>query len=222
MTREKWYLQKIFFYAGIVFLLIGLAFLIVSSQLRNIKQVPVERAFDSWEISVDLKGEVTYVLDIVSSNKWRDDYTDGLYETPQPIDAVITSPGGGETKLQVFFYARLSSSPYYKSTFPVVVEVEYVSVDSHSLQIDEHYPRVRFTTKQRGNYTARLIEQTLNWTEGPPKEITLYIEVFENQNSYTFFLQSGGILCLSGVAISVYGARATKKLRIRQTKKFKK
>ena len=217
----EWYLRKIFFYAGIVFFLIGLVFIIASSNLRNIKQVLVEKTSNSWEISADLEDEDTYVLDIVSGVKWRDDYTDGLYDTPQPVDVVITSPSGGETKLRAFFYARLPSSSYYKSTLPVVVDVEYVSVDSYSLQVDEYYPRARFTTKQRGNYTARIMERTLFWTEGPPQEIALYKEIFESQNSYTLFLESGGILCLTGIVISVYGARAIKRLRIKQ-KKLKK
>lgn len=215
-------MRKTFFYTGIVFLLIGLAFLIVSSYLQDIKQVLVNSTSDGWEISANLEEGKTYVLDIVSSNKWRTDYTGADVDVEQPVDMVITSPDGNETKLQAFLYAQLPSSAYYQSTLPVVVYVEYASVDSYSLQVDEHYPRVRFTTKQGGNYTAHIIEQTLNWTSGPPEKITVYIEVLEDQNSRGLFIQGGGILSISGVAVSVYGIRTTKKLKVRRRKKFKK
>jgi len=204
------------------FLLTGLVLLILGSSLQGIRQVPIESRSNSWEISADLEKEETYSLDIVSSEKWRDDYTGGAYETPQPSDLVVTSPNGGETKLQVFFYARLPSSQYYKSTLPAVVDVEYVSVDSHSLNVDESSSHVRFTTKEGGNYTARIVEQTLNWTAGPPEELKLYKEIIESQALSVFFLPSGGILCMAGVVASIYGARATKRSRIRQERKPRK
>jgi len=217
-------LRKTFFYTGILFLLIGLAFLIASSYLREIKQVLVDSTSKSWEISADLEQGKTYVIDIVSSDNWTSDFTRASPDTPdtQPVDVVITSPSGGETNLTAFFYGRLPSNSYYQSTRPVVVEVKYASVDSYSLQVDEHYPRIRFTTKQGRNYTARIIERTLNWTFGPPNNIMLYIEVIEDQNSRGLVLQSGGILSIIGVVVSVYGIRTTKKLKVRRTNKFKK
>jgi hypothetical protein len=171
---------------------------------------------------MNLEEKSTYILDILSSEAWRDDYTAGAYDTPQPVEIIITSPSGNETRLLAFFYARLSSSPYYKSTFPSFIEVEYVKVDSQSLEVDEYYPQVRFTVKHGGNYQAHIVEQTLNWTTGPPKEIQLYKEVVENQKAQAFFLQSGGILSFTGLLTCIYGARATPKLRIKKRRNLEK
>lgn len=215
-------MRKTFFYAGIVFLLIGLTFLIASSYMQEIKKVLVNSTSNGWEVSADLEEEKTYVIDITSSSKWRDDYTGAAPDMAQPVDVVITSPTGGETKLIAFFLARLPSSPPYKSTFPIVVEVEYVSVDSNSLLADQHSSRIRFTTKQRGNYTTRIIKQTLNWTSGPPAEMTISVEIIEDQNSRGLVIQGGVISFIIGVVVSVYGIRTAKKLKVRQRTKGKK
>lgn len=214
-------MRRPIFYAGIAFSLIGLVFLVFSGYLQNFNRILVNKTSNSFEISMNLEEKSTYILDIRSSEVWRDDYTAGAYDTPQPLEMVITSPSGNETKLLAFFYARLPSSQYYTSTFPSLIEVEYMEVDSQNLEVDEYYPQIRFTVKHGGNYQAHIIEQTLNWTRGPPKEIQLYKEVIENQKSQAFFLQSGSILSLAGLATCVYGARAATKLRIRKRRNSK-
>lgn len=219
-------MRKALFFLGLTILLVGLIFLTISS-IRNWRLEPIKTTIKtttgSWNVSENLTKGNTYVLDIMSSIKWRDDYTDGGYETPQPVDVAIFSPDEGQTKLQAFFIAQLPSVPGYKSTFPSLVYVEYGSVDSDSLDVDESYPQIRFTAKQGGNYTASIIEETLNWTRGPPREIILYKEIVENQNLYTNLLQNSGVVCLfTGAVISVWGARASKKIRIKLKKKVKK
>jgi hypothetical protein len=202
-------------------LLVGSIFLAIGS-IRNVRLEIIKNTTESWNISENLTEGNTYVLDIRSSDLWRDYYTEGGFEEPQPVGMVIISPDEGETKLQAFFLARLPAWPY-KSTFPIIVYVEYGTVDSDSLDVDESYPQVRFTAKQGGYYTASVIEETLNWTTGPPREMVFYREVFQNQNSYTILLQSSGVVCLfTGIIISVWGVRATKKIRIREKKKVKK
>jgi hypothetical protein len=203
-------------------LLGGLTFLAVGS-VRNVELETVKKISESWIVSENLMKGNTYVLDIMSSYKWRDDYTDGFYETPQPVDLMVISPNEGITNLQAFFLARLPTSPWQKGSFPSLVYVEYGNVDSDSLEVDESYPQVRFTVKQGGYYTAIVREETLNWTRGPPRELIFYKEVFENPNLYTIFLQSTGLVCLfTGFIISVWGARTPKKIRIKQKKKTKK
>lgn len=209
-------MRKKIFYGGIVFLLIGLVFLAISSYLQNFNLVLAKKISNSLELSATLEEKHTYVLDILSSEVWRDDYTAGLYEAAQPVEIVITSPNGNETRLLAFFLARLPSSSSYKSTLPTLVRVEYLSVDMQSLVVDKYYPRVRITIRQGGDYQFRIIEQTLNWTSGPPKEIQLYKEVVERQGSQAFLIQTGGILSMVGLVVSIYGVRTTKKLRIRR------
>lgn len=203
-------------------MLVGLTFLAVSS-IRNVRLETVKKATESWKVSENLMEGGTYVLDIMSGNQWRDDYTDGLYETPQPVELMVISPNGGKTNLQAFFLARLPTSPWYKSTFPSLVYVDYETVDSNSLKVDESHPQPRFTVKQGGNYTAIVREESLNWTRGPPREMIFYREVFENPNLYTIFLQGSGLVCLfTGFIISVWGARATKKVKIKRKKRARK
>lgn len=214
MMRESANLRKKLFSLGLIILLAGLIFVAVGS-IKNERLGPIKKSTESWEVSENLMKGNTYVLDVMSSTQWRDNYTGAvLYETELPVDMVITSPDGGETKLQAFFLARLPTSPWYKSTFPSLVRVEYGTVDSDSLEVDESYPRVRFTVKQKGDYTARIIEETLNWTQGLPREMILYIVVVENV--YPIFFPSGGILCLVGIVVSVVGAKATEKKRLRK------
>jgi hypothetical protein len=216
IDKGRLHLRKAIFYGGIIFLIIGFAFLVGSSYLQNFNLVLVKKTSNSLEISAILEEKKTYVLDIISSEVWRDDYTAGWYETAQPVEIMITSPNGNKTKLLAYFLARLPSSSVYKSTLPTLVRVEYLSVDIQSLDVDKYYPRVRITTKQGGYYQFHIIEQTLNWTSGPPREIQIYKEVVEIQESQALFLQCGGVLSIVGFLISIYGARATKKLRIRK------
>jgi hypothetical protein len=216
IDKGRLHLRKAIFYGGIIFLIIGLAFLVGSSYLQNFNLVLVKKTSDSLEISAILEEKNTYVLDIVSSEVWRDDYTAGWYETAQPVEIVIISPNGNETKLLAFFLARLPSSSSYKSTLPALVRVEYLSADIQSLDVDKYYPRVRITIKQGGYYQFHIIEQTLNWTRGPPREIQLYREVVEIQESQAIFLQCGVVASIVGFVVSIYGARTTKKLRTRK------
>ena len=217
--EESAKLRKKLFYSGLIILLAGLTFLAVGS-FRNVKLETVTKISESWMVSEDLMEGDTYVLDVMSSYQWRDDYTDGYYETPQPVDLMVISPNGGITNLQAFFLARLPTSEWQKSTFPSLVSVEYGSVDSDSLEVDESYPQVRFTVKQGGYYTAIVREETLNWTRGPPRELVLYREVFENQNLYTIFLSTGLVCFFTGFIVSVRGAATVKKTRIKQKKKI--
>jgi len=216
-------LRRLLFYSGIMLLLVGLTVLIVSASLRNVKKVTVKSELDSWEVSENLTVGNTYIVDIMSSTDWRTDWTDGAYTDPQPVNVTIVSPNGNITKLQAFFLARLSESPLYPSTFPSMVYVEYGEVDSGSIEVDESYPQIRFGVKESGNYSARIIHEInetlgVGWARGRPAEMIIYREVVEGP-SY-FIAPSGGILCIVGVVISSYGARATKKLEIKKKARF--
>lgn len=210
-------MRKTLFFVGVITLLLGLTLLTVGS-FRNVKLELIKKTTESWEVSENLAEGNTYVLDIRSSSQWRDDWTGGGYEESQPVDVVIISPNGGTTKLQAFFYALPPTSSWYKSTFPSLVHVEYGSVDSDSIEVDESYPQVRFTIKRGGIYTARIIEESLYWAIGSPREMIFFKEVFENQNLNPVFLQGSGLVCLFiGFVISAWGA--SKKEKIKRKKK---
>lgn len=209
-------MRKALLYSGLAILSLGVAFLIASS-IKNVEQRRIGSSTASWEISADLTKGTTYIFDIWASTQWRDDFDLGAYETEQPVDVVLVSPSGGETRVQAFFIAPLPQSQYYKGTIPAFVYVEYGTVDSDSLDVDKSYRAVRFTVKQGGNYTAHVVEETLNWTRGPPRQLILYQEVIPDESSYSVFLQGGGGVCLlAGVVVSGWGVKATKKVRLRQ------
>lgn len=215
-------MRKALFYAGLAILSIGLAFFVVSS-IKNVESKPLVEERAKWEITANLTKGSTYVFDIWSSETWRNDFSDGGYETEQPVDVVIVSPSGNKTELQAFFFGVLSSSPAYKGTRPALVYVEYLTVDSDSLDVDKSHRTVRFLAKQKGNYTARVVEKTLNWTAGPPEKLIFYQEVVPDQTYYTILLQGGGVVFLAtGIVVSGWGVKATKKIKARQKRKTRK
>jgi hypothetical protein len=208
-------LRKTIFSLGIMLLLIGLTVLIVNASLQSSRKEELDKKYDTWTISENLTGRNTYVLNIRSSDQWQRDYTMGGYTTAQPVDVVLVSPNGNKTELLAFFYAEPAPYPY-QCPHPVLIWVEYRTVDSDSLDVDESASWIRFTVKQSGNYAACIIEQTLNWTAGPPEYIVLYREIVESVSPIIF--PSGVILCVVGVAVSIVGGRATKRLSIRNRK----
>lgn len=197
------------FYFGVFILFLGLVIVAVGSVMRNVQKVKVDSIPNSWELDFNLTKKNIYIVDIFSSTKWRDDYTSGYYEDPQPVDVVIKSPNGNETTLKAYFLARLPTSPWMQSSFPSLVYVEYLNVDSDNLDVDEDYPQIRFVVKQDGVYTVRVIEETLGWTTGPPREIVLYKEVTESL--FSLITASGGALLLVGVVLSAFGLRVKEK-----------
>jgi hypothetical protein len=209
--------RKALLYLGLTILLLGVAFLIISS-IKNVEQRRIGSSTASWETSANLTKGSTYIFDIWASSQWGIDFSNGGYETEQPVDVVMVSPGGGETKLQAFFYAPLASSGSpYRAPNPSYIYTEYGTVDSDSFDVDKSYRAVRFTVKQGGNYTAHVVKETLNWTTGPPSELILYQEVIPDESSYSVFLQGGGGVCLlAGVVVLGWGVTATKKVGLRQ------
>jgi len=214
-------MQRMLFYFGVSIILISLATLIAGSVMRNVIKEKVRSIPNSWELSANLTERNTYIADIFSSVQWRDDYTEGAYQEPQPVDVIIISPDGNETTLKAYFVARLPTSPNYKATFPSLVYVEYNSIDSDSLDVDEYYPQIRFITKRGGEYIIRIVNETLEWTSGPPREIVIYQEVHESPlQLITPYV--GGLL-LVGVVLSTFGLRVNSKkvARRKRTRRYR-
>jgi hypothetical protein len=217
-------LRKVLIFLGLTVLLVGLILLGVGS-VRSVDLKEVTSSTKSWEVSGNLTSGPTYVMDIFSSTEWQKDYTGGGYTDAQPIQVVITSPGGGETDLLAFFYGmQAPSGTTALATVPKIVQVDYGSVDS-SLIVDRSYPQVRFSVRSGGNYTARIIHQVsqdvpegfTNWTVGPPREMVFEEEVIENPSFYTSLIQSSGVVCLcTGAAVSVWTAKAGKGRRVKR------
>jgi hypothetical protein len=216
-------LRKVLLFLGLAILLAGLVLLGFGS-VRSKKLEQLSSSTNSWEVSGNLTSGHTYVMDIISSYQWRDDWTSaGGYPTSQPVDVEIISPDGNKTELKAYFYATdpvVGPNYTVPSPRPSFVEVEYSTVDHNSLEVDASYPQARFAVKNGGNYTARIIPYTddlLAWTSGPPSQMVFEEEIIENASSLSDLLEGSGVVCLfSGAVISVWMARASKRTRTKR------
>ena len=201
-------MRKRIFLSGILILIAGLALLVSGASMQYLVGVKVAEAIDSWEATATLQQGNLYVIDINSSLAWQQSWTEGGFEDLQPIDAIIVSPDGNLTMLQGFFYSTPAVSMYL-SPRPLLVEVQYQNVSSDSLEVDVPSTKIRFRVLEGGNFTCRVIEQTMNWTIGPPFAIVFYVLIPENK--YAYMIPSGGALCIGGLVVSLLGARSFQK-----------
>lgn len=214
-------MRRRIFLSGVLVMIAGLALLVSGASQQNIVRAKVAEGANSWEATANLTSNNMYVIDVSSSDDWQVSWTYGGFEDPQPTDMIIVSPDGNVTTLRGFFYTTTAVSPY-QSPHPLLVEVQYQSTNSSFLEVDTpdniHFvsTKIRFRVLKGGNFTCRVVEQTLNWTAGPPLAITFYVEISENK--YAFMIPSGGAVCIGGVVVSLFGARAIQKSSAKKSK----
>ena len=218
-------LRKVLIFVGLMILLAGLVFLafgsVRSTVLEQVTTLPP--SYKSWEVSGNLTGGNTYVLNIYASTEWETDWTEGGYSNSnksQPVGVVITSPDGGETNLEACFYGSVGiKGPGYSEPGTVTyVETIYESNNSTCLSVDTPYvgALARFTVLEGGNYTAR-VSEAINWTSGPPGEMLFEEEVTVNPSSFTNLLEGSGLAFLfTGAIVLVCAFRASKEKRIKR------
>jgi len=196
--------------------IIALILMIIGSvKLKDVKLEVVGKSdFEVWQFSANLSRGKTYILEIEYGTEWGQAFTQMGTDSPQPVNVTIISPSGNGTKLEAFFTGEPSQNPYMPVTALAIAEVRYFKVDSDSLQVYEPSPRIRVTVKQEGNYTARVIEEELNWASGPPNQLLFYEEVPDS--SFLLLLQLGGPVFLVGFVVSIWGFRTTKRLRVKK------
>jgi hypothetical protein len=117
---------------------------------------------------------------------------------------MITSPGGGVTSLQAFFYSIAPSSPEYREgTPPAIVEVTYENVDSSSLSVNMNSPNILFSVEISGTYNVSVLNE--GWIiNSPPDFFVFYEQVSSNNGTYTLLASGGGVLgILGGVTVVV-------------------
>jgi len=216
-------LQRKLLYLGLSLFLIGIICLIVADvKFKEVKFTTVITSPPgSWEVTGNLTSKKTYVLDIESGDEWGELFKNGTLTSPQPVNVTITSPEGGVTKLQAFFYGLSTSSPYYQEgTPPIIVEVAYQTIDDSSLQVDGSTSQIRFTVKRDGAYIVQVLKEGLSSRE-PPNEMRFYEEVFLSKNVYDLLVLSGGLLCIVGGVISVWSIFRKESVRRKRMHKSK-
>jgi hypothetical protein len=192
-------------YIAFIVLLIGAACLVFGEvNLQNVKAVVIERSGDFvWYYSFNLTKQKTYRIDIESTNTWGAVWADAGFTQPQPVNVTITSPGGGVTSLEAFFYSELPTSPYYhEGTPPTIVEVAYFNVDDAGLSANSPAQFIRFLSKQSGLYTVRVLEEGL-WSKTPPNYFSLIEEYTPNVETYSVLALGGGVLGTIGGVVCV-------------------
>ena len=207
-------------YFGLILLLIGVSCLVVGEvNLENVKQVEAGTPqYLVWSYALNLTRGETYRVDI-SGNNWGEVFASGGYTSPQPLNVTITSPEGGVTSLQAFYWSEPSSSPYYHAgTPPTIVSVAYENVDDASLTVDSSSSEIVFTVKQSGPYTVRVPQNGGRFytSKQPPDYIAFYEYVIANRETYSLLASGGGVAgALGGVALIVglFRGRGVKRKR---------
>ena len=207
-------------YLGLTLLLTGVVCLAVGEvNLRNVQTVQIGTQDSVWSYAYNLTNGRTYGVDIASSDDWGKPFGSGQFTKEQPVNVTITSPGGGLTTLQAFYYGLPSSSPYYKvGTPPTILYVTYQRVDDMGLTVDASSSQIRFTAKQSGSYNVSVLQQGL-WSKEPPDYIMFYEEFAPNGETYTLLASGGGLLgTLGGVTfvVSLFRSRGVKRKRTRK------
>jgi len=207
-------------YLGLTLLLTGVVCLAFGEvNLRNVQAVQIGIQDSVWSYAYNLTDGRTYGVDIASSDDWGKPFGSGQFTVEQPVNVTITSPGGGLTTLQAFFYGLPSSSPYYKvGTPPTILYVTYQKVDDMGLTVDASSSQIRFTAKQSGPYNVSVLQQGL-WSKEPPDYIMFYEELAPNKETYTLLASGGGLVgTLGGVTfiVSLFRSRGVKRKRTRK------
>ena len=198
-------------YFGLIVLLLGIVCVVVAeANLQNVKSVDVgdnKIPGLAWYYACNLTSGKTYWIYIESNAAWGAPFSDGSFTSAQPVNVTITSPGGGVTSLQAFFYSiPPSSSEYIEGTPPAIVEVTYENVDSSSLSVNANSPNILFTVEKSGTYTVSVLNE--GWIiNSPPDFFVFYEDVSSNIGIYTLLASGGGVLGIIGgvtVVVSIF------------------
>jgi hypothetical protein len=204
-------------YFGLTLLLVGVVCLTVGEvNLANRKNVTIGQRYLVWSYSCNLTGGGSYGVQIESSQDWSTPFaSEG--QNPLPVNVTITSPDGGVTHLQAFYWGAPASGLYKEGTPPTIQYVTYENVDDASLTVDSASPKIRFTVKQSGPYTVTVLQEGL-WSTQPPAYILFFEAVVSNGETYSLLASGGGVLgILGGVtfAVGVLGSGGKKRRRAR-------
>jgi len=184
---------------GLILLLIGVICLAIGEiSLRNENAVELGRMDSVWYYAANLTRGNTYGVDVSAGDGWSTPFGSGDFTRAMPVNVTITSPGGGVTSLQAFYWGEPSTSPYYRVGTPAaIVAVVYRNVDTVGLSVDSNSPHIRFMAKQDGLFNVTVLRDGL-WSQEPPDYILFSEEVIPNREAYSLLAAVGGIVCAFG------------------------
>ena len=187
---------------GLILVLLGAICLVVGEfNLSNVDVVQVERMESVWSGTVNLTHGNTYGIDIQGSEDWGKPFAKGDFTEPMPVNITITSPQGGTTFLQAYFYGQRPDSPYL-TVSPAIVEIKYQNADTSGLAVDYSAPHIRFMAKQDGYYNATVHQEGM-WSTDPPDYILFLEEITPYRETYSLVATAGGVFCTFGGIIFI-------------------
>lgn len=203
---------------ALIVILIGVIFLVIGEvNLANSYQTQVNLQYSAWSDVCNLTNGNTYQIDI-SGNNWGSGFAASNFENPQPLNVTITSPGGGVTSLQAFYWGEAASGDYKGGTPPTMISVTYLNVDDSGLTVDPTSPKIVITAKQTGLYNVSIPQNGgLFYTSKEPADfIAFYVYVIPNKETYSLLTAGGGgIAALGGVTfvVSLFRKQPVKRKR---------
>jgi len=219
---EKPQLMRKLSYFALIVLLLGIICIIVGAvNLANVKSVEVadnKNQPSEWYFAANLTRGNSYWVYIEANAVWGEPFNNGAFTTPQPVDVTITSPGGGITSLQAYFYGLSTSNPDYREgTPPAIVEVTYENVDSSSLSVIGTSGTISFSVEESGIYTVRVLNE--DWISTPPDFFVFYKDVSSNSGTYTLLASAGGVLSVFGGITFVMSIFRKEQVKHKRTRK---
>jgi hypothetical protein len=212
LTSKLRFLALIVIVIGVIWLVIG------EVNLANTTQTEVgTRQYDVWSAAVNLTSGSTYRVDI-SGNNWGAAFASGGFTTAQPLNVTITSPGGGISTLQAFYWGEPSSGMSRGGTPPTIITVTFLSVDDAGLSAGSSLSEIVFTARQTGLYNVSIPQKGgLFYTSKQPADyIDFYEYVTPNRETYSLITAGGGgAAALGGVAfiVSLFRRQSVKRKR---------
>jgi hypothetical protein len=186
-------------------LLIGVVCLVIGEvYLANTKQVQVGLQYSEWSYACNLTAGETYRV-YISGDTWGEAFSQAGFTSAQPLNVTISSPEGGVTSLQAFYWGEAATGEYRSGTPPTIVGVTYQSVDDTGLSVVSSSDIV-FMAKQNGLYNVSVPKNGgLFYTnKQPPDYIAFYHYVTPNRENYSLLAAGGGAVCtIGGVTIIV-------------------
>ncbi len=194
-------------YIGLFLLVVGLICVIFFEiNLSKVKLTNVGQSdFEVWDFALNLTKGRTYRLYIESNSEWGVAFTQGAFDRAMPVNVTITSPEGGVTSLQAFYYSLASTNPYYhEGTPPAIVGVKYLTVDYGGLTPDTSSVQIRFNVRQSGLYDASVLRGS-SWSDTPPNFFVFYEESVQYGETYSLIVAVGGVISIVGGVMLVVG-----------------
>jgi len=217
-------LNKRFLAFGIILLFLGVVLasnfnLPVEKPPRNVTVDSVSQAWAFSKKSSFEAGDIV-VVRLVAGEGWWTLFARAPPGYAHPVNMTVVGPTEHETTFMVFFAAMSQPEPDPETgEIPLYVyNITYAKPLSEDLEFRE--PReIGGIVKRAGEYFVRCDRGTY-WPRSPPSELVLYKEVHEKEYPYAFLLPVGTVFGVSGVAVSMWGAKGERhKMRTKRKAK---